>query len=41
MIIENINQLNIDYLYIVDSSGGMTGKEVKSALKVQEKTFKK
>ena len=39
MIIENINQLNIDYLYIVDSSGGMTGKEVKSYIKSARKNF--
>ena len=40
MIIENINQLNIDYLYIVDSSGGMTGKEVKSYIKSARKNLK-
>ena len=36
-IIQNINQLNIDYLYIVDSSGGMTGKEVKSYIELARK----
>ena len=41
MIIENINQLNIDYLYIVDSSGGMTGKEVKSYIKSARKKLLK
>lgn len=41
MIIKKINKLKIKYLYVVDSSGGMTTAELVSYLRVIKKNLKK
>ena len=40
-IVQKINKLNIKYLYIVDSSGGMTASELIKYIKTVKKTLKK